>query len=221
MKQLLTNLVDGLPVYHSFRNGMVAKRQLRQYEQWQQAGKPVPAPHRAKQLALKNAAQQFGLRVLVETGTFRGDMIQAMRNDFDRIYSIELSELYYRKALRRFAGDNSIVLVHGDSGVEIQRIVNELGEPALFWLDGHYSGGDTARGDEDTPVLAELKHVLTADVAHVAVVDDARCFGVDAGYPDLDTLTGFVKQIRPDVAVSVEDDIIRVLPPVTQLRAAA
>jgi hypothetical protein len=78
-----------------------------------------------------------------------------------------------------------------------------LVEPALFWLDGHYSGGVTARGESDTPIYAELVHVLGSSHKNVIVIDDARCFGSGAKYPTIEALTAFVR--RP---IKVENDAI-------------
>ena len=41
----------------------------------------------------------------------------------------------------------------------VPELVRQLDGPALFWLDGHYSGGDTAKGELDTPVSAELESI--------------------------------------------------------------
>jgi len=45
--------------------------------------------------------------VLVETGTFKGDMIQAMRGDFRKLYSIEVADHFHKAAVERFGGDTS------------------------------------------------------------------------------------------------------------------
>ena len=50
---------------------------------------PVPPPHVVKQRVLREYAERYELKVFVETGTYRGDMVQAMKPLFDKIYSIE------------------------------------------------------------------------------------------------------------------------------------
>lgn len=88
-----------------------------------------------------------------------------------------------------------------------------LDQPALFWLDGHYSGGETAQGEKDTPIYEELDRILDApDRDHVIIIDDARCFGRDRDYPSIQELSDFVRSRRPNVDIAVQDDSIRIKP---------
>ena len=138
---------------------------------------------------------------------------QLLRDDFDHIYSIELSEELWANATTRFASNPSVEIVHGDSGVELAGLVPSLATPALFWLDGHYSAGVTARGPRDTPVMDELEHIFsTNELAHVALIDDAREFGRDPAYPTVEDVRQVVGRLRPGYGVSVADDAIRVAP---------
>jgi len=98
---------------------------------------------------LREYAKRYELRVLVETGTFLGDMIEAVKWDFERIYSIEISKELYGEAEARFRKAKNVVLIHGDSAQAIGKIVSELDRPALFWPNAHYSEGRSARGPAD------------------------------------------------------------------------
>lgn len=202
-----------LPLYHSIRNWFREKRQARRLVRWVNAGKPVPPPHIVKQMALKESLSASGVRILVETGTFRGDMVEAMRRHVDQVFSIELSETFAQRAVERFRTVSNVEIILGDSGQELEKLVPRLSGPALFWLDGHYSGGTTAHGEEATPIFAELQHVLTAaQRGHIIVIDDARCFGTDPAYPSLAAIEQFVASLRSDVRMIVKDDLIRILP---------
>ena len=185
----------------------------REITAWEAKGRPVPPPHIIKQQTLIEYAKKYGLRVFVETGTYYGEMVDAMKNTFDHIYSIELGDALYENARKRFAGLNHIEIIHGDSGVELADILNKIDSPALFWLDGHYSEGVTVKGKVDTPIREELVCILNApDKGHVIIIDDARCFGTDPAYPSIDELTEFIKSKRPNVDIVVENDSIRVTP---------
>src|SRR5690606_36175019 len=138
--------------------------------------------------------------------------VEAMKRHFDRIYSIELSRDLYERARIRFRRDPNVELLHGDSGTMLEAILTRLQGPALFWLDGHYSAGETARGDKDTPIIEELTHIFNSgEKHHVLIIDDARCFGRDAGYPTLKELKAFVRSRWPNAAFSVDKDSIRIV----------
>lgn len=211
MKQLLKKIIKKAHLYPRLR------KIQEEYEliAWKRKGKPAPPPHIIKQQAIRDYAKRFGLKYLVETGTYCGDMVEAMKDDFDRIYSIELSEELYEKVKKRFEGSETIELIQGDSGIELKNVINRIDQPALFWLDGHYSAGVTARGDKDTPIYKELDHILNAqNRGHVIIIDDARCFGTDSAYPSIEELSDFVKSRRPDASITVQNDSIRITPQV-------
>ena len=179
---------------------------------WDASGRPVPPPHPIKQEAVREAARRHRLRVLVETGTFRGEMVEAMRRHFDRVISIELGDEMYRRAAARFAGFPAVQILHGDSAVVLRDVLETLDEPAVFWLDGHYSEGDTAQGDLDTPILQELEHVLGHRVTgHVVLVDDARLFDGTGHYPTVAEVAELVRSRRPAASIEVLDDMIRIV----------
>jgi hypothetical protein len=182
--------------------------------EWERQGRPEPPPHAVKEAVLRDYAERYHLKVFVETGTYRGDMVAAMSGLFHKIYSIELGDRLYRAAQRRFRRERHIELVQGDSARELGPILARIDQPALFWLDGHYSAGDTARGNADTPIYAELDQIFRApDLGHVIIIDDARCFGSDPAYPTIDALRAYVSSKRPHARFDIEADSIRIAPP--------
>lgn len=186
---------------------------FRAYWWWMQKGKRNPPPPVVKWMAIREYANRFKTIELIETGTHEGDTLAAVREQFQRLTSIELSDHYHRKASLRFDGDARIRLIQGDSGKVLPDLIQTLKRPTLFWLDGHYSQGLTARGDADTPISEELAAVL-ADTRfeHVALIDDARLFVGQDGYPTLDALYATIRTKRPGYTMTVSDDIIRVHP---------
>ncbi|MEW6746963.1 MAG: hypothetical protein AB1486_29860 [Planctomycetota bacterium] len=193
------------------RSRLFGAMQQRKLRRWEAAGRPVPVPNIVKQRAVLDYGRRFGLRVLVETGTFYGAMLLAARPHFERLYSIELDNYLHQRARRLFAGDSGVHLAHGDSGKQLAGVLAELTQPALFWLDAHYSGAGTARGPLDTPIVAELlaifRHPITG---HVILIDDARDFGRLPDYPPIDDLRRMVAQHKPGHTCEVRDDIIRI-----------
>jgi hypothetical protein len=191
-----------------------AVAQDHQVGRWIRAGRPVPPPNLVKQNVLRCYARRFSLRTLVETGTYYGDTLYALRHDFDRLYSIELDEQLHRWARARFVRTPQVELLHGDSGVVLPQLLPRLRERCLFWLDGHFCGGLTACADQVSPILRELGYLLAADAPdHVVLVDDARLFRPEEGYPLLEQLFALVAAARPGWTCEVSEDIIRIHAP--------
>ncbi len=166
--------------------------------------------HYKKQKIIRSYQKKKGVDIMVETGTYKGDMVYKMLNFFKKIYTIELSEKLYKDACVRFKDFSHITLVRGDSGDKISEILESINEPSLFWLDGHYSGGETALGSLETPVIAELKSILNHTIKkHVILIDDARCFNGENDYPKIEELKDMVTQSTYDM-FEVKEDIIRI-----------
>lgn len=178
---------------------------------WKKQGSPLPPPYIVKQAIVQWYQKEYGCNTLVETGTFKGDMVEAQRMWFDKIISIELSQHLFESAKERFKNYTHIEIVHGDSGKVLPKIMQTINTPAIFWLDGHYSQGITAKGDLECPILEELYAILKAPVLlpHVLLIDDARDFTGNNDYPTIEALEKYVKNINSAYELQVKDDIIR------------
>jgi hypothetical protein len=177
---------------------------------WQKSGMPVPPPHEVKQKAIEYYRAISGYDILVETGTFMGTMVEAQRRNFRRIYSIELAEKFWEAAVKRFKPYKHITILQGDSGKVLKKVVPELSGPAIFWLDGHYSGGDTAKGDKDCPIFEEIDILFeNKKYNHIVLIDDARDFNGIGDYPTIEALTKYFTSKDPAYEVEVKDDVIR------------
>jgi hypothetical protein len=175
--------------------------------QWQRSRRPPP-PRTVKAALIRSWATP-SRRVFVESGTFFGDMLAAVRPDFDRLYSIELSAGLAARAKRRFARDPAIEIRHGDSGTLLGPLLRSVAAPAVLWLDGHYSGWLTARGETDTPIWSELRAALeTGTATDALLVDDARLFGTAPAYPRAEAVIAYVKERRPDWETGLTDDVL-------------
>jgi hypothetical protein len=178
---------------------------------WRLRGRTAPAPPHVKRRIVRQLTRRSAARTFVETGTYRGDTIAAVSRDVDRVISIELDERLASAAIRRFRDRSNISILTGDSGEVLPRVVEELHEPALFWLDGHFSGGVTALGAHVTPIEQELDAILDASrPPHLVLVDDIRLFDGTDGYPPLERIRELVAARRPGTVVEVADDIARI-----------
>ena len=140
--------------------------------------------HEEKRKWLVSYLEPKGYEVFVETGTFQGATVRAVKGMFDLVYSIELSDRYYEGVVKQFKDDHNVVLLHGDSADHLDVLMPELDCPCAFWLDAHYSGGRTARGETDTPILRELKAISKHEhlLQDLILIDDAIDFG-QGDYP--------------------------------------
>lgn len=181
-----------------------------EYKKWLEAGKPIPPSSAVKRLAIREYQKKTGAKILVETGTYKGDMVYTQMNYFREIYSIELADYYYTRAVKRFNKYPQVHLFHGDSAKMLKTVLNDIKEPVIFWLDGHYSGGMTAKGDSECPIWGELDAIFPTTYPHVLLIDDARCFIGKDGYPTLDELKNYLDKRGVSYTFDVRDDIIRI-----------
>ena len=168
--------------------------------------------HLRKEHIISAQQKRFGLTTLIETGTYQGEMIQAMMNHFEKIYSIELSPALWKQVNEKFKSNKKVKILCGDSGEILGEILTTISVPCLFWLDAHYSSGETAKGNLDTPIIKELETILSHNRNHVILIDDARLFDGTNDYPKLNVLKDFVSRKNPGLEFETSADIIRIFP---------
>lgn len=210
MKLHWRKLISLLPL--SGQKKIFKKHFLKLHKKWVDNSQPLPPSHLSKQLHLRKWAQKNNLKTLVETGTYFGDMVFAMQGDFKKIISIELAEIFYKKARKRFERQEHVQILHGDSGKRLQEVMSACSEEYLIWLDGHYSGGLTAKGEKECPVFEELEHIFASPYNHTILIDDARLFIGKNDYPSIDDLKLFVLERKPDYHFFLDNDAIVITP---------
>ena len=187
-------------------------RQLRKkFVRWEKAGAIGAMPNYGKQQLIIDYIRRFSPATFIETGTYKGKMVYAVMPYINEIYSIELNETLYQNACKRFTGYHNIHIIHGQSGEVLPRLLKDIENRCIFWLDAHYSGGSTAKGKLETPIMQELECILNHPKAtkHVILIDDACCFTGENDYPLLDNLKKLILSIQPDWTFEVKNDIIR------------
>jgi hypothetical protein len=85
---------------------------------------------------------------------------------------------------------------------------SEVPAPVLFWLDAHYSDGETAKGPHDPPLPWELRAILERGDPDVLLIDDARLMGLLPDYPSVDEIRQLVGERAS--SFEVKNDIIRI-----------
>jgi len=164
-------------------------------------------------------AELNGSVAFVETGTYAGATTRWAAGHFGRVDTIERAEIFYdayAPELRKLAG----VTAHlGDSRRLLPEILRDLGDQTtVFWLDGHWSGGQTAGEGDECPLLGELA-CLSHRYEDIILIDDARLFLCappeplePAQWPTLPEVLAALPDSGRRHFVQVVDDVIFAVP---------
>ena len=120
--------------------------------------------------------QEFVLTDFVESGTYYGETAVWASSHFARVTTIEYSRMLYEKARDCNSKIKNIEFVLGDSRQVLKQVCSRLTGPALFWLDAHWSAGETYGEGDECPLLAELKAIVASEWPHYIFIDDAHMF---------------------------------------------
>lgn len=172
----------------------------------------IPQP-----LAL-DLAQRGNCNVFVESGTFQGRTARWAAEHFQFAFTIERSPQLHAQASAQLQSLRHVEALCGDSRQLLPPIVNGLRDlRALYWLDAHWSGGETAGQDHECPLLDELA-ALAARADDIILIDDARLFLCAPPRPHRSqawpTLPQIVRVACPDDSrfMQVVDDVIAIVP---------
>ena len=113
----------------------------------------------------------------IETGTYMGATIDNIKNYFNNIYTIELNKDLYLYSKNKFKNIKNINCLNGNSTEKLQMLLQKNNEDTIFFLDGHWSGGETSKGPEDVPLLTELQ-IINKYFKNkgIIIIDDLRLF---------------------------------------------
>lgn len=210
-KRMLKSAIKKSFLYPFWVRFKVNAKINQEIKNWLKEGKKLPPPHEYKQHTVQKYAKAKSLNTLIETGTFKGNMVEALLYRFKKIISIELDQELYKEAKEKFRNKSHVVILNGDSSLILPKVLKDLEERALFWLDGHYSEGETAKGELETPIMSELKSIFGHGVKdHVVLIDDARLFNGTHDYPTIDFLEGYVNKVDKSLKFYIKNDIIRI-----------
>lgn len=186
---------------------------------WAADGWGVPAPAEVKRATLDRRALTGS--PWLESGTYRGSTTAWLAERFPLVVSMEPSEALFSVAKQRLQGYPNVVLLNGASENVFPEALSVLSsERVNFWLDGHFSGGETFPGLQDTPILIELAFIeqslASGQLVEIAVmVDDVRLFAsrhkespddsCRLGYPPLSSLVSWAERL--ELFWGIEHDI--------------
>ena len=178
---------------------------------WRKRGWSEQAPFFVKEAVLAKYA--IPNATWVETGTFEGQTTQFLAEMSPKVYTIEPADKYYNAAVDAFQGTH-IEPLHGTSEQIMPDLMPRLSGDVCFWLDGHFSGGETFLADSECPIEDELA-AIDAHLKRLGkvsiLIDDIRCFpsrsDPQSDYPSVDLLVdwarahGFEWRVEHDIFI--------------------
>lgn len=112
----------------------------------------------------------------IETGTYYGDTAYWASQVFEQVSTIEYSEEIYKQVTKKYSDIKNINFLYGDTRDKLKDIVCRLNTPGLFWLDAHWSGGETYGKRDECPIIEELRIINCSKHENFILIDDARLF---------------------------------------------
>jgi hypothetical protein len=142
--------------------------------------------------------QYLNNNTFIETGTFRGDtleiVLESTKNKPINIISLELSDVFFDRCVKRFENVPNIHIVKGNSKYDLYETISTITSQITFWLDSHWSGTDNVGCDNITvcPILEELEQIKLHPIkTHTIMIDDIRLMN-----GNLNKYEGFPVQIN-------------------------
>lgn len=156
--------------------------------------------------------------VFVETGTYQGATAKWASAHFDQVHTIERSVSLFDNYGKPLSSLNGVTAYCGDSRDILPSIVNSIGNKrAIYWLDSHWFGGETAGEEDQCPLLGELACLLERG-QDIILIDDARLILAAPPMPHKPshwpTIADVIMAlpVAPKPYVQVIDDVIFILP---------
>ena len=145
----------------------------------------------------------------LETGSYAGDGVQAALDvGFKNIISFDCSDYNHKLCQKRFQDKPDVVLVLGDSALELFQYIELINEPITFWLDAHWSGEGSPTGLVKNPLLYELNQIRRHQInTHTVIIDDVRLWRGEAWVRDfaIENVIDVLLAINPNYKISYAD----------------
>jgi hypothetical protein len=125
---------------------------------------------------IEKLAATFQVKNFVKTGTYYGHTSIWASKNFQNVFTIEFSQAMYQQVIDKLNKISNLHCFLGDSRTELQKIIQTLQGSSIFWLDAHWSGGNTYGNNDECPLLTEIKIINNSPHEHFIFIDDARYF---------------------------------------------
>ena len=176
---------------------------------WVLKGCTIPAPSGIKLRTLYRNASNNG--DWIETGTYLAETTVALSRKFKnrKIFTIEPAQELFTFVSKRYSKISNVTFIFGTSEDRLSNTIERIEtEEINFWLDGHYSGDVTFKGEIESPIIFELDQIekrIRLFTEATIFIDDFRLFGEAQGYPKKEFLIDWAK--KNILTWNVENDI--------------
>jgi hypothetical protein len=161
----------------------------------------------------------YDIRSFIETGTYFCGTTRWASEVFEKVITIEYSENIYKDAIRKYGHIKNIEFMYGDTRDGLRKIVSKLEGPGFFWLDAHWSGGETYGEQDQCPLIEELALINSSKHDHLIFIDDARLFLSPPGHPllswqwpDISKVLHALNSVKGKRFVAIIEDVIIAVP---------
>ncbi len=163
--------------------------------------------------------------IFIETGFLKGQTLHNASNlkhetdeyVFKKLYSLELHEEYFTKALslqrpniKALVESGRAILVPGDSAITMPQVLETITEPSVFYLDAH-GHNDSGQVLPNSPLFKELEAIATHEVkGHLIIIDDVGFIEHSEEDPDRApwaTITGGLASLKEHIEHVFNKDI--------------
>lgn len=159
--------------------------------------------------------KSLGLDVFVEGGTYKGGTAKKMSETFRKVYTIEKSNVMFDIAKENLKNVSNVSMLKGDTREHLSSILDN-NDNILFWLDAHWSGGDTYGKEDECPLVEELEIIFDYPKNYLILIDDARLFLAPPPYPhkfqNWQSLTDIMKTLPESWEMIEYEDVIYLYP---------
>ncbi len=170
-------------------------------------------------------AQLNSSKIFVETGTLHGVTTRWASNNFEMVHAIERAEDLYKLHSKELSQIKGVTPHLGDSRDILPQIVRDIHDRrAVYWLDGHWSGGETAGEHDECPLIGELA-CLSGRAEDIILIDDARLFLCvpplphnPSQWPTISDIVNVLPASNKKPFVQIVDDVIFIVPDEDALR---
>jgi hypothetical protein len=152
--------------------------------------------------------------VWIETGTYRGTSTKFLAQNNKFIHTIEAEKGFYSQTKIKLLneGIQNISFNLGTSENLLEEIIQTINNEILcIWLDAHFSGAGTYKGEQDTPIINELEVIekYISKFKRISIlIDDIREFdNSNSEYPNKEYLiewsnkNSFMWEIKFDMMI--------------------